>query len=307
MLELPLIVIAGTNASGKSTLAIKLALEFNGEIVSADSRQVYKELDLCAGKVGPDERKLVPHHLLDIVDLNENFTLGSYLPLAQASIEDIAKRNRTPFLVGGTGLYISAVVENYLLPPVPPNPALRQKLESMDTESLLSMLWKLDPDTARIMDVRNPRGLTRPLEVCIATGQPFSKLRRVGPAQYRSLTLSLDWPRAILHERIDARVDRRIRQGMIEEVEDQLRKGVSVERLHQLGLEYRIISEYLMGMIPTQSEMVAKLKFAIHAFARRQLTWFRRKKYIHWLNASEDYEAEAKKLIQQFLATIRQD
>ena len=220
-------------------------------------------------------------------------------------IEHIHQKDRFPFLVGGTGLYISAVVENYLIPQIPPNPILRQKLESMSAESLLDMLWTLDPDTARTMDIRNPRRLIRPLEVCIETGQPFSKLRRVGPPKYNSLVLVLDWPRSILHKRIDDRVERRINQGMIEEVSNLLQSGISHHRLYELGLEYRIISEYLTGSIPTQSEMVERLKTAIHAFARRQLTWFRRKNYIHWINATGDYLAEAKRLIQQFLATAK--
>lgn len=296
-----LIVITGTNASGKSLLAIHLAQRFGGEIISADSRQIYKGLDLGAGKVDAAQRRLVPHHLLDVVGIDENFTLGNFLPLAHNAIEEIHDKGKIPFIVGGTGLYVTAIVENYSIPRVPPNPELRRQLEAMSSSELIELLRQRDPVAADRLDPNNTRRVIRALEVCIHTGRPFSHQLMRGTSKYRTLVLGLTWPRSDLYRMIDARVDSRLRDGMIDEVRGLLAKGIAPERLLALGLEYKIISQFLLGEIPSQEEMTTKLKFAIHRFARRQLSWFRRKSYVHWLDCTNDYKREAEHLIEAFL------
>jgi tRNA dimethylallyltransferase len=299
----PLIVITGTNASGKSQLAIELAQRFGGEIVSADSRQIYKGLNLGAGKVNATQQLLVPHHLLDIAHIRDNFTLGEFLPLAYRAIAQIHDRAKLPFVVGGTGLYVTAIVENYSIPKVPPNVALRDQLEAMDTAALMELLQQKDPSAAERIDINNRRRIIRALEVCIQTGKPFSDQIMRGICKYRTMVLGLTWPRRDLYRMIDDRVDRRIGEGMIEEVRDLLDSGVPPERLWELGLEYRIISKFLLGHVPSQEQMTLELKFAIHRFARRQLSWFRRKSYVRWLDCTDDYKREAEQLIQEFLST----
>lgn len=298
----PLIVIVGTNASGKSSLGIVLASEFGGEIVSADSRQVYRGLDIGTGKVSAEERGQVPHHLLDVADPRDDFTLADYVRFATAAIDDIHRRGRLPFLVGGTGLYVSAIVENYRLPAAPPDPSLRRELEALNMAALRAELVEKDSVSAARIGPQDRVRTARALEIIRQTGQPLSQSQAKGPPRYDSLVLGLTWPRPILHRRIDDRVDRRLQEGMIAEVEGLLRSGVPPERLYRLGLEYGIICQHLCGAIPSESEMVATLKVAIHAFARRQMTWFRPKPYVRWLDSAGDYRAEARALIQEYLA-----
>src|SRR6266542_426234 len=180
-----LVVITGTNASGKSQLAIDLAQHFGGEIVSADSRQIYRDLNLGVGKVTAAQRLLVRHHLLDVADVNDNFTLGNFLPLAYDAIRGIHDKGMIPFLVGGTGLYITAIVEDYSIPKVPPNSELRRHLEAMSGSELIDLLRQKDPQAADDLDPNNTRRLIRALEVCIHTGKPFSHQAMRGTCRYR--------------------------------------------------------------------------------------------------------------------------
>lgn len=294
-----LIVVAGPTASGKSALGILLAQEFQGEVVSADSRQVYRGLDIGAAKVTPEEQALVFHHLLDVADPTEIYTVARFQQEAIQAIDAILARKHQPFLVGGSPHYIQAVVDHLDIPPIPPQPALRAKLEQQPLPELLSELERLDPDCAASIDRQNPRRVIRALEVCLTTGQPFSAQRRVAAPLYDCLLLAIDWPRAELYARIDQRVDERVRQGMIEEVRGLLSQGLSHERLDAFGLEYRFISRFLRGEFSSEAEMIERLKFAIHDFTRRQLTWFRRDQRITWIAGNQLNQASA--IVRQFL------
>lgn len=295
----PLIVVLGPTASGKSSLAIALAQRFNGEIVSADSRQVYRRLDIGTAKVTPQEQELVPHHLLDVADVQDIYTVSQFQQQATAAIDDILARARLPFLAGGSPHYIQAVVDHLAIPAVPPQPELRARLEARPRADLLAQLEQLDPQAAASIDRNNLRRVIRALEVCLVSGQPFSAQRRTGDPLYRSLLLGLVWPRDLLYARIDARVDERMQQGMVQEVRDLLAAGISHERLEALGLEYRYISRWLRGEFASESEMVQRLKYAIHDFTRRQLTWFRKDQRIIWIEGNNREQAEA--TVREFL------
>ena len=294
MIELhpPLVVVLGPTASGKSTLGITLAQQFHGEIVSADSRQVYRGLDIGTAKVTPEERALVPHHLLDVANPREVYTVSQFQRQAINAINDILARGHQPFLVGGSPHYIQAVVDHLDIPHIPPQPALRAQLETRPLSELVAQLEELDPESAATIDRNNLRRVIRALEVCLVSGKPFSQQRGVAEPLYRCLLLGIHWPREVLYQRIDARVDERMRQGMVQEVRDLLSKGVTHERLEALGLEYRFISRWLRGEFASEAEMVERLKFAIHDFTRRQLTWFRKDKRIVWLEGVDVERAE---------------
>ena len=295
----PLIVVLGPTASGKSALGIALAQRFHGEIVSADSRQVYRNLNIGTAKVTPAEQALVPHHLLDVVDVTETYTVSQFQHAAMAAIGSIQERGYLPFLVGGSPHYIQAVVDNLDIPAIPPQPSLRAELEARPLATLLDQLKELDPQSAAVIDRNNPRRVIRALEVCLISGQPFSAQRKFAQPLYRSLLLGIQWPRNVLYQRIDERVDERMQQGMLQEVRDMLTQGISHERLEALGLEYRFISRLLRGEFASEQEMVQRLKYAIHDFTRRQLTWFRKDTRILWLDG---YTSEhAIKLVDDFL------
>lgn len=296
-----LVVILGPTASGKSALGIALAQRFHGEIVSADSRQVYRGMDIGTAKVTPDERALVPHHLLDVANPQEIYTVAQFQSAAIMAINDILARNRQPFLVGGSPHYIQAVVDNLDIPHVPPQPELRAKLASRLLADLLAQLAELDPQAAVTIDHNNPRRIQRALEVCLTTGKPFSEQRRIGQPLYKTLLLGIQWPRDILYERIDTRIDERMQQGLVEEVENLLAGGLPYERLQAMGLEYRFVSGWLRGEFTDKAEMVQRLKYATHDFVRRQLTWFRKDKRILWINGGDHVEQEADTFVSNFL------
>jgi len=293
-----LVVVLGPTASGKSALGIALALHFNGEIVSADSRQVYRGLDIGTAKVTAKEQALVPHHLIDVADVRETFTVSQFQQQANTTINDILARSRQPFLVGGSPHYIQAVVDNLHIPSIPPQPALRAELAARPLSELLTQLEELDPQSAAVIDRNNPRRVIRALEVCLISGRAFSEQRSMAASLYESLLLGIEWPREVLYKRIDMRVDERMQQGMVQEVRNLLDQGISHERLEALGLEYRFISLWLRGEFTSEGEMVQRLKYAIHDFTRRQLTWFRKDKRILWIKGN-DVE-RAKELVQKF-------
>ena len=287
-----LVVVLGPTACGKSALGITLAQRFNGEIVSADSRQVYRGLDIGTAKVTPAEQALVPHHLLDIADPREIYSVAQFQRDAVAAINAILERRHQPFMVGGSPHYIQAVVDNLEIPHIAPQPELRAQLEARPLAELLAQLELLDPQSAATIDGNNPRRVIRALEVSLVSGKPFSQQRGLADPLYQSLLLGINWPRSVLYERIDARVDERMRQGMVQEVQRLLDEGVSHERLEALGLEYRFTSRWLRGEFKSEDEMVQRLKHAIHDFTRRQLTWFRKDTRIAWVEGGEVERAE---------------
>ncbi len=296
-----LLVVLGPTASGKSTLGITLAQRLHGEIVSADSRQVYRGMDIGTAKITPEERALVPHHLLDVVDPQEVYTVSQFQRDAIVAINDILARGCQPLLVGGSPHYIQAVVDHLDIPQVPPQPELRAQLETRPLAELLTQLEALDPQSATTIDRSNPRRVIRALEVSIISGKPFSQQKRTLQPLYRCLLLGIQWPREVLYRRIDVRVDERIQQGMVQEIRDLLEQGVSHERLEVFGLEYRFISRWLRGEFVSEAEMIQRLKYAIHDFTRRQLTWFRREKRIVWIEGDDDIEDQAEGIVREFL------
>jgi len=292
-----LVVIAGTNASGKSGLAIELALKIEAEIVSADSRQVFCGLDLGSGKVTKEEMKGVPHYLLDVAAPGDYFSLKDYQKQAYEAIDDIILRGKTPILAGGTGLYINAVVDGYEIEEAPVDTALRSRVEAMSIEELIKLLREKAGSLPENLDLNNKRRLERAAEK-ILMGKTLASGNK---KRYDTLVLGVTWERSKLYERIKERLDRRLDEGMIEEVEGLLRAGVSGDFLYRLGLEYRYIYMYLKGDFATFSDFKEKLFMEIRHLAKEQMTWFRKRKDIHWLDMEKDPEGEALEAIRAFL------
>ncbi len=302
------VVILGPTASGKTSFGVKLAKKFNGEIISADSRQVYRGMDIGTGK-DLDEYTIkskgkiikIPYHLIDVVSPRTEFNLAKYKKLAIRAIDDILKREKLPIIVGGTGLYLETIVENYELCPVKPNKTLRAQLEKLNTSELLARLKALNHKFYQKLnssDKKNRRRLIRYIE--ILSYDPQFKPRKRSP-KYESLLLGVTWSRETLKQRIYKRLIERIeKEGMIEEVERLHKEGISWKRLISFGLEYKYISLYLKGEL-NREEMIEKLYQAICQFAKKQMTWFRRWERkgakIYWINDIKKME----KLVQDFL------
>ncbi|MBU6500281.1 MAG: tRNA (adenosine(37)-N6)-dimethylallyltransferase MiaA [Patescibacteria group bacterium] len=276
-----ILVVVGPTASGKSSLAIKLARKFNGEIISADSRQVYRGMDIGTGKVSKKEMSGIPHHLLSIASPKRIFTAAHYQKLARQATKKIINRGRLPIVVGGTGLYMDALLYDYPLPKVRPNSKLRSILEKRSAESLFSELEKLDGRRAKTIDRHNKRRLIRALEIISATGKPVPRLAAKEPL-FDILKIGLNPPDNELRRKIATRLRLRLKRGMIAEVKRLLANGVSSNRLNNLGLEYRFVSSYLKGSI-TKEEMLETLEKEIIRYAKRQMTWFRKGGQTMWI------------------------
>ena len=295
--QLPkMIAVVGTNASGKSGLAVRLAAQYGGEVISADSRQVFRGLDLGSGKITPEEMQGVPHHLLDVCEPGDFFSMADFQRMAYAAADDILSRGRLPFLAGGTGLYVDSVLDGYVLSDVKPDLAYREHLETYSTPELYQMLEELVPGSG--IDEHNRNRVMRRLEKLHA-GDPGHGQRI---PRFRTLKLGVTWPRETLCQRIDERLARRMADGMLAEVEGLLKLGLSPEFLRKLGLEYRYLSAYLLGEIQTEAEMLDELGRAIKRFAKRQMTWFRKDPQIQWLDMEHDPFGQACKAIDAFLA-----
>lgn len=294
-----LVVILGTNASGKSGLGIELALKFGAEIVSADSRQVFKGLDLGSGKVTKEEMKGVPHFLLDVAAPGDFFSLMDYQKLAYEAIDDIVSRGKTPFLVGGTGLYVNAVVDGYNLTDAPVDEELRKKVEAMSLNELQDLITEKCSmgGIPENLDMSNKRRLERAAEKLLM-GKPLN-LESV--KRYDTLCLGVTWERQKLYKRIEERLDRRLEQGMIEEVENLMKQGVSDDFLYKLGLEYRYIMMYLRGRFDSKAAFREKLFMEIRHLAKEQMTWFRKRQDITWLDMEGNPINQAEGLISNFL------
>ncbi|MEO8065639.1 MAG: tRNA (adenosine(37)-N6)-dimethylallyltransferase MiaA [Candidatus Doudnabacteria bacterium] len=290
-----LIVILGPTSSGKSSLAIKLARKFHGEIISADSRQVYEGMDIGTGKVTKQEQKLVPHHLLDVVSPKKQFTVAEFKALALKAIKKIKTKDKLPFLVGGTPFYIYATIDDLQIPEVKPNLKLRKLYERKSSRELFNILKKLDPKRAQTIDRHNPRRLIRALEIIKATGQPISPLYPL-PSSLTPLILGIKKDQNELYKLIDKRLEARLKQGLLAEVKKLLKQKISHKRLQKMGLEYRFVSLYLQGHL-TYNEMVMQLKSAIHKFSKRQMTWFKTDSRIKWITTQK----QASRLIQKYL------
>ncbi|MFH1412663.1 MAG: tRNA (adenosine(37)-N6)-dimethylallyltransferase MiaA [bacterium] len=296
------IAILGPTASGKTNIGVKLAYELNGEIVSADSRQVYRGMDIGTGKDLTEYEingKKIPYHLIDVADPNEVFDLARFQKQAFAAIDDILSRNKLPIIVGGTGLYLQALVDNYKLSEIDPDQKLREKLEKYSEKELLKQIEKLNPEILLNIsksDKKNKRRLIRYVEI-IKQGERFDKK---GGSKYDWLLVGIEWPIDILRKRIYNRlIDRFENHDMVDEVKRLHEQGVNWQRLENFGLEYKYIAQYLQNKIK-YDEMVEKLNFASGQFAKRQMSWYRRWEKqgakIFW---SKDY-AVIKKMIKEW-------
>lgn len=292
-----LVAIVGANASGKSGLGISLAKEFNGEVISADSRQVYKGMDIGSGKITQKEQGEVPHHLLDVASPKRRFTVSQYQKLAYKAMENIHKKGSVPFLVGGSPFYVYAVCDGFVVPEVKPNSAMRQELEKQSAQELYKKLQVLDPTRAANIEAQNKRRLIRALEIVLTTGKPVPLPHSV-PLPYPVLFLGIRHKEEVLFERIHKRLIQRLKQGMVVEIERLHQEGVSWKRLEELGLEYRWVARFLQGKISKEA-MLKSLEQDIRNFAKRQTRWFGKDKRIHWVSSSQ----EAYTLTQKFLIT----
>lgn len=291
-----LVVILGPTASGKTSLAIKMAKKYNGEVVSADSRQVYRGMDIGTAK--PLDLKGIPHWLLDIKKPNQIYTVAEYKKDAVRTIKNIQKRGRLPILAGGTGLYIKSVVENLDIPKVKANPLLRKTLEKEMQEcgldSIFQKLIKLDPEAAYIVDPDNPRRVIRALEIVLLTKKPFSKQRKFGKPLFDVLEIGISLQKEKLKEKINKRVDQMIKDGLIQEVKNLVEKyGQNQQAFDAIG--YREIIEFLNNKT-TLKQTIEIMKINTWHYAKRQMTWFKKDRKIHWIS---NYE-EAEKLVNTF-------
>ena len=286
-----IIVIVGPTASGKSALGVKLAKKLNGEIISADSRQVYKGLDLASGKITKKEMAGIPHHCLDLISPKTIFTAESYAKSAQKAVKNILKHGKTPIIVGGTGFYIDIAIGRMKTAGVAPDWKLRRMLEKKTAETLLKMLKKFDPARAKTVEPQNKRRLIRAIEVAKFSKKKGFKKQNILIYQYINdadlVWLGIKIKPEELRKRINTRLEKRLKAGMINEIKKLRRQGVSWKRLDDLGLEPRWISRYLRGLIGKE-EMVQKLQTAIWRYSRRQMTWFRRNKKIKWVAPKAD-------------------
>ena len=285
------IAIVGTNGSGKSDIGIAVARALDGEIVSADSRQVYRGFDLCTGKVSAAEAALAPHHLIDVVDPPARFTLHEYLGRAETVIDEVAARRRLPVLVGGTPLYAEAVIRGYELVGVPPDPDERARLEARPDTELVAELEQLFPGEAARIGPSNHRRLVRAVERARHGFSYESTHEATTDRQW--LVFGVTWPLDELEARIRRRVQVRLAAGMVDEVADALAAGVPRQFLWDLGLEFRFILQLLEGEIAGEDELVDGLTTATRRFAKRQLSWFRRWPDITWTEGPEPDRAEA--------------
>jgi len=286
--EPPLIVVCGPTAVGKTAASVVLAQRLGGEIVAADSRTLYRFMDIGTAKPSAAQRGAVPHHLLDIADPDEVVTLAAYRRLAVEAIAAVRARGRIPLLVGGSGLYIRAVVDGFVVPAVPPDDALRRRLEAVERDApgtLHARLAAVDPLAAARIHPRNTRRLIRALEVFEHTGRPISALQRRGDPVGRAVQVGLTMDREALYRRIDARVDAQIAAGLVEEVRRLLDRGYARTLPAMAGLGYKEIVEYLRGAVPLE-EAVRRLKRNTRRFAKRQYTWFRRDPRIRWVDVA---------------------
>ena len=300
-----LIAIVGPTATGKSALALHLAETLAGEIINADSRQVYRYMDIGTAKPPPEDFTRVPHHLYNLVDPDESFNLALYLEQANLAVDDIFSRSRVPILVGGSGLYVWGFLEGMAIPHVPPNPDLRARLESeaaaLGPQSLHDRLNSVDPDAAASIDPRNVRRVIRALEVFEVSGVPFSKQVSKKGLDYPTLVIGLTAPRETLHLRSDTRVDSMIESGFVDEVADLLERGYGLGLPSMSGVGYKQLGSYLNGDC-TIEEATQKTKTETHRLIRHQSAWFKpNDPRIDWYDITENFTGPITQLAQEFI------
>ncbi len=307
-----IIVILGQTATGKSDFAVEIAKNIDGEVISADSRQVYEDMDLGTGKITKKEMQKVPHHLLDVASPTTTFSVSKYKKMADKKIAEIIKNEHVPIICGGTGFYIDAVIDDVILPAVKPDKKLRKELEKKSKEELFVILKKLDKNRAETIDKNNPVRLIRAIEIAKTLGS-VPALEKSDESKYNVIKIGLTMPDEVLKERIYKRLGARIKAGMIKEVQNLYNRGISWRKLENFGLEYRYCALFLQGKFgdtnPTtlklrgaREEMIEKLNTEIWHYAKRQKTWFKRDKNTIWIDPREIHEkALALKKIKDFL------
>lgn len=274
------IAVVGATASGKTSYAIELAKKINGEIISADSRLVYKGMDIGTAKPTIDERQEIPHYMIDVVEPEYNYSVGLYVKEAKKHITDIISRGKVPIVVGGTGLYFRVLLENYDLPDVKPDYELRKELSSYSYEELLEMLTKLDEKAANSVEKNDKKKLIRYIEIIKLAGKPLDLVRGVKEKEFNVEWVGLNFPREILYDRINKRVDLMIEQGLIDETKKLLQKHGRISNITDT-IGYREVLSYLDGEL-SLDEAKDKLKQNTRNYAKRQLTWFRKNEQINW-------------------------
>ena len=309
--KIPLVVILGPTAVGKTEIAIQLAERFEGEIVSADSRLFYRGMDIGTAKPTIGERSLVPHHLIDVADPDEIWNLALFQLEANKAIHKIYENHHLPFLVGGTGQFVRSIIEGWKIPSVEPNPRLREVLNRWSNRvgpaELHSKLSALDPQAANSIDPTNVRRTVRALEVILSTGKRFSDQKSSGFRLYDPLLLGLTLPRAELYQRIDDRITRMINSGFIDEVRRLLDLGYSPDLPTLSAIGYGEIVAYIQGKI-TLDEAIVLMKRRTRTFVRRQANWFKENDPdIHWFQMTRDTLGEIEKLIENWLTTVNND
>lgn len=293
-----IVAIVGPTASGKTSLAIALAKRFNGEVISADSRQVYRGMDIGSGKATRREMRGVPHHMLDVASPRRTFTAAEYQKLGKIALKKILKKSKLPIVAGGTGFYVDSLLYDYAFPSVKPDAKLRRKLEAQSTEKLFMQLQQRDPRRAATIDRHNRRRLVRALEIILSTKKPVPDLELFKfKTHYDILKIGIDPGQEILKHNIHKRLLARLRGGKMEnEVRELHKNGLSWERLDTFGLEYRYVSRYLRGQID-KKKMMHEIEKESYRFAKRQMRWFKRDNSVRWVRNAQ----AAVPLAQKFL------
>ncbi|HEY3109792.1 MAG TPA: tRNA (adenosine(37)-N6)-dimethylallyltransferase MiaA [Chloroflexota bacterium] len=292
-----LIAIVGPTAVGKTAAGLALAERIGGEIVSDDSRCVYRHMDIGTAKPTPEERGRVPHHLIDLVDPDEEYSVARFLRDAEAAIGEIVARGRRPIVVGGTGYWVRALLGGATSAEVPPDEALRAELATEPPEALAARLAALDPAAAAAIDRRNPRRLIRAIEVVAATGRPFAEARRARPVAPAARLIGLTIARPALYERIDRRYDQMVAAGWLDEVRWLLARGYRRDLPSMSGLGYREIAAHLVGEL-SLDEALARAKARCHRYARAQYGWFRLDdRRIAWVEAGPGADERIERLV----------
>ncbi len=273
-----IIVVLGPTSSGKSDLAVKLAQKFGGEIISADSRQVYRGMDIGSGKISKKEMQGIPHYLLDVANPKRNFSAARYQKMAEEAINKISKKGKIPIICGGTAFYIKSVTEGMVFPKVKPDWKLRKKLEEKSVDDLYKILKKIDPRRSKNIEIKNPRRLIRSIEIALKSKKPIPALE-VSP---RSNVLKIGIIKNDLEKVIKKRLLKRIKKGMLKETKNLKDSGLSWKRIENFGLEYKWTSKYLKKEI-SREEMIDKLYLDIIRFSKKQMTWFKKDPDILWV------------------------
>ncbi len=290
-----LLAVLGTTASGKTSLAVHLARALNGEIISADSRQVYRGLDIGSGK-DLDEYQEIKYHLIDVADPGYEYNIFDFQQDFIATFDDLQARQKLAIMAGGSALYVDSILKGYRLIEVPENPALREELAALEQSALVERLLSLKPNQHNTTDILERDRLIRAIEIAI--GEQNADSDQVEFPNINPHVLAIKWQRDIVRQRITARLRARLKSGLIEEVEGLHRQGVSWETLYFYGLEYRFVGQFLQGQL-NRNDMVQKLNTAIHQFAKKQDTWLRRLERsdikIHWIDGTKDVFAQAMK------------